>query len=263
MTTQESYADKIAKLLRKAESTSSSHEAESLVAKAQELMTKYAIDEAMLAAARKGKPSADTIVTEEFVSTGNFLVAFGNLCHHLVQNNDCKAVLIQNSPRTIGDKTFKNTYILKVTGFKSDVDRIRLLYTSLHVQAVRFEGAWWKENKIRYAHPDLKRQGFLDRRQFLFSYADRIGERVAEGKAAGIKAAQKEHGTGMELVLASKAEKVLAKYEEMYPNLRTVKQRQQGGSYHSHEAGREAGGRADLGDPKLANQRAAGKQLNR
>jgi hypothetical protein len=253
---QEKYADKIDKLLRKAESTTP-EEAEALIAAAQNLMTKYAIDEAMIEAARiaRGEKASDAIVEEEFVMVSSFRVAFGNLCYSIIVNNNGKAVLIQDSPRTVDGKLYKQTYILKVTGFKSDIDRIRLLYTSLQLQAIRAERSWWKENKDRYLHH--KRQGFLDRRQFYFSFASRVGERLREGRLAGEKAAAKEHGTGMELVLLDRKALVKAAYEAAYPNLRSVKSRQASGSLDSHLAGREAGGRADVGGQKLGGSKKA------
>jgi hypothetical protein len=252
----ETYADKINKMLRIAESTNHPEEADAFIRSAQALMTKYAIDEAMLEAARAKSGDfrvSDEIVTEEFVTTGNMLVAFGNLCYHVIVNNNAKAVLLKNDPRVIGDKMYKNTYILITTGFKSDIDRIRFLFTSLQVQAATFEGQWWRENKHLYT--SMKRQGFLDRRQFLFSYAERVGERLREGRLKGEQDAKKEHGTGMELVLRDRTALVKAEYERLHPNLRTTKQRQAGGSSYSHEAGREAGGRADLGSTKLGGSR--------
>src|SRR5215831_9905788 len=114
--TQKDWARKIDAMLRKAESTNHPEEADAFIRSAQALMTKYAIDEAMLESARRAKGEGrDEIVEEEFVTTGNFLVAFGNLCYYILVVNDCQAVLIQNSPRKIGEKMYKNTYILKAT----------------------------------------------------------------------------------------------------------------------------------------------------
>ena len=129
------------------------------------------------------------------------------------------------------------------------------MFASLQVQAATFEGQWWRENKHLYTQ--LKRQGFLDRRQFLFSYAERVGERLREGKRQGEQEAKKQHGTGMELVLADRSALVKAEYDRLHPNLRTVKQRQAGGSQYSHQAGRDAGGRADLGGAKIGGNKKA------
>jgi len=245
---QQDWARKIDALLRKAEASKSPEEAEAFISKAQALMTKFAIDEAMLEAnRRKAGKASDFISEEEFVMTGSFRVAFGNLCYYIIKYNDCEAVLLQNSPRTVEGKLYKQTYILKVTGFQQDIDRVRLLYTSLQLQAIRFETAWWKEN--RHVYDSYPRQGFLDRRQFLFSFAHAVGARVKEGYLRGKQEAQKQHGTGMELVLRDKKEMVLAEYNKRHPNLRSGKQRQAGGSYDSHVAGQSAGNKADIGQP--------------
>jgi hypothetical protein len=257
---QETYADRINKLLRKAESTTP-EEAELLIGKAQELMTKYAIDEAMLDALRLSRgETGGNIVTEEFVMTGGFRVAYGNLCYYIMNQNDLEAVLIQDRPRTVNGKTVKQTYILKATGFKSDMDRVRMLYTSLQIQAARFQAEWWATNRSMYVGRD--RAGFVDRRQFLFSFANRISERLREAKVRATTSAAKEHGSGMELVLRDKKALVTAEFNRMYPNLRSGRQRQQGGSLDSHHAGRTAADRADVGGGKLTGSGNGKKQLN-
>ena len=70
--TSEHYADKIAKLLAKAESTTP-EEAESLVAKAQELMTAYAVSEAMIDSVRGIE--RDEIGQDEYVGIFRAAVA--------------------------------------------------------------------------------------------------------------------------------------------------------------------------------------------
>src|SRR4026208_2027649 len=89
MSKQEKYAEKIAALLRKAESTTP-EEAELLVEKAQQLMTQYAISEAMLDAARGVE--RDEIDQTPIKMTGVFREAIGELLWAIAASNNCRAV---------------------------------------------------------------------------------------------------------------------------------------------------------------------------
>src|SRR5512134_846180 len=125
MTTQEAWADKISKLLRKAETTTP-EEAEALYAKAQELMAKYAIDEAMLR--RAGELSTDEILEEEFVITGIYRFPLSHLCAYVIRNNDLEFFQWSGkNPRTVGGRLFKETVVYVAMGYKSDIDRVRIL----------------------------------------------------------------------------------------------------------------------------------------
>ena len=255
MSEQETYAEKIAKLLRKAESTSP-EEAALLYAKAQELMTKYAIDEAMIAAA-KGDKTSDPILHEEFVLTGGFRVALGNLTYQVLINNGLKAVLLQGGWREVGGKVVKQTYILEATGFKSDLNRARILDTSLQLQAATAMTAWWKENRDLYSD----REGFLARRQFLFSFAAGAGEKLRTATARGKAAAEAEHSaSSVALVLRDRSLMVQDEFTKRHPNLKNVKSRQTAGSAWAGAAGREAGRNADVGQPGVGgNRRSIGR----
>jgi len=188
---REKYADKIAKLLRKAESTTP-EEAETCLRMAQNLMTKWGIDEAMLEAARG--LSVDEIVTEEIVLTGGFRVALGELAMYVIHFNGGKAVLIENSPREVDGKVRKQTYILRVHAFKSDLERIRILNTSLQLQAMTSQNRWWKENRHLYFD---KREEFLGRRQFIFSFARSAGTKIKEATERGPRAGHQGSGQGV------------------------------------------------------------------
>src|SRR5437868_13324419 len=103
--TQDKWADKIAALLRKAESTTP-EEAELLMAKAQELMAKYAIDEAMLNAARGVKDrKADPIMWDEFVTVGIYRHALYMIDYYVLLVFGCKPIELSGSPwRTVDGK---------------------------------------------------------------------------------------------------------------------------------------------------------------
>src|SRR4051794_139851 len=85
----ERYAEKIAKLLAKAESTTP-EEAELLIGKAQQLMTEYAISEAMIDAARG--VSVDEIEQCRFAYGGFLRKDLGEIAWAVLRANDCKGV---------------------------------------------------------------------------------------------------------------------------------------------------------------------------
>ena len=258
MSTKESYADKIAKLLRKAESTTP-EEAELLFAKAQELMTKYAIDEAMLNAARGTSREKEPIAHEEFVVVGQYRAALMYLTWYIMLNNGLKGIQL-NSPgwRKVGEKVYKENIVLMAVGFKSDVDAARLLATSLELQAYRAESVWWKENSHLYVGDG--RQTRLIRRGFFMAFAEGVNVKLKEATRRGKEAAEEEHGrTGVELVLRDKSLAVADEFSKLYPSVRSKKSRQDQGDAYARQHGYAAGQNADVGQPSIRGQ----KSINR
>lgn len=258
MTEKETYADKINKLLLKAESTTP-EEAELLMAKAQELMTKYAIDEAMIAAAAGKSPQRGDVIRENLDIVGKFRIALVRLAYYILLVNDCKAVLYAKAPPvTIDGKVYKQVERLEIVGFKSDIEAAKLLFASLNIQSARAMASWWKENEDRYLY--ARDGGHLHKRQFILSFSNAAYERLLQAKHRGQASAKEEHGSGMELVLRDRNQMVLEKYNELYPDLTSSKQRLKGGDMNSHQAGHAAGQKADIGDPKLGGTK---KQIAR
>jgi len=195
MTTQEKYADRIAKLLRKAESTTP-EEAEALFAKAQELMAKYAIDEAMLRAAGNLSQKDDPLTEEEFVTVGIYRHALYMIDFYVLSVNGCEVVEFTGSPwRTIDGRTFKQTRVLKAVGYKSDLDRARVLLTSLKLQCMRAETSWWKENEYLYKSMSNGDQ-HKARRGFMFSFGKGANKKMQDAVAAARKTAETENTSG-------------------------------------------------------------------
>jgi hypothetical protein len=147
---------KIRALLAKAESTPFPEEAEALTARAQELMARHSIDQALLAA-RTGQVD-DGPVGRRLPIDDPYEAPKAVLLGAIVQANRCRAIW----SRPLGFST--------VLGFADDLDAVELLFTSLLVQAT---SALVQERGDR-----ARTRGF--RRSFLASYAVRIGERLAE-----------------------------------------------------------------------------------
>lgn len=250
MEDQDKYADKISKLLRKAESTTP-EEADLLIAKAQELMRQYAISEAMLDAARGIE--RDEIVQEEFIYVGIMRKELGLLGWRVLVANNCKGVLTTWMTREVNGKMYKQTHVYTATGFKTDVDRARMLDASLQVQAASAMASWWKTKDSSWMS---KTQTHRERQQFLYGYATAVGARLAAankaGKAAAIKDESDRTGadatTSVEMVLASRTDRVNDWYDKKYgKTLRSVRMSYGGGSAGAHSAGSEAGRNANIG----------------
>jgi uncharacterized protein DUF2786 len=154
---------RIRALLAKAEATEFAEEAEALSARAQQLMAKYSIDHALLAA-QEGH--ADAPGGRRLAVDNPYDAPKVTLLSTVAQANRCRTVWL------------KELGLVTVIGFPADLDAVELLFTSLLVQA---DGAMLRAGAKKDAYGRSRTRAF--RQSFLVSYAVRIGERLAE--AAG------------------------------------------------------------------------------
>jgi len=217
---------KVRALLAKAEGTTFAAEAEAFTAKAQELMSRHAIDEAMVAA------SSDLSDADRAMSVGRvhledpYLSQKADLLHVIARANTARSVL------------HGKLGIATIVGAAHDIDMVELLFTSLLLQAtVAMQEAG------RVAATDRTR-GF--RASFLESFAIRIGERLKEAKRAATEDGERTYGSALVPVLAAQEDRVDAALGELFPRLqhRTVSRTIDGRGW---DAGRRAADRADVG----------------
>jgi hypothetical protein len=237
---------RVTALLAKAESTSYPDEAEALTAKAQELMTRHAIDVAAVEAERGGgaRTSGRRIGIDD-----PYARARVTLLSEVARANRCRAVW----SRGLGFAT--------VFGAEGDLDAVEVLYTSLLVQATRAmvvarvpgPGAGG-----RAAPSGAVTRSF--RQSFLVAYAHRIGDRLRQvATAAAAEAAAGPGGGGLLPVLARRADAAEAAAAAAFPNLKTFSAT--GRDAEGWVAGRQAADRADLGtDGVLGAQRGPTKR---
>ena len=168
---------RIRALLAKAESTEFAEEAEALSARAQELMAKYSIDHALLAAesGREQAPGGRRIAVDN-----PYEAPKATLLQTVAQANRCRVVW----SKEIG--------LVTVIGFPADLDAVELLFTSLLVQA---NTAMLRAGGKQDAYGRSRTRAF--RTSFLVSYAIRIGERLsaAAGHAEQEAVAEQRAGT--------------------------------------------------------------------
>lgn len=213
-------------LLAKAESTEFPDEAESLTAKAQELMTRHAIDAALLEA---GPSSTDgrLVDTRRVHVSDPYVRAKMQLLAAVAEANDVRVVWYS----TLG--------IANLVGVRADVAAVELLFTSLLLQVAHALSAAERLTGDRSASRSF-------RRSFLLGYAHRIGERLRTARQSATAEAAAEHDIDLLPVLRSRQVAVEERVAELFPRVRATRSRASvdaDGWY----AGRDAAERADVG----------------
>ncbi|MGA5040122.1 DUF2786 domain-containing protein [Streptomyces capoamus] len=189
---------RIRALLAKAEATGYPEEAEALTAKAQELMARHSVDEALLAA---GAPAPDAPGACRIGVEPPYEQAKAVLLDAVATANHCRAVW--NEP--LGFST--------VVGFEADLEAVDMLYTSLLVQATH---AMTKAEAAQRAGGRRRTKTF--RQSFLAAYAHRVGDRLAA-------AAETQVTRDLLPVLATRATAVTGRLERMFPETTTTRLR--------------------------------------
>lgn len=216
---------RVRKLLAKAEDPACTPaEAEAFTAKAAELIARYGVDQALLAAADPGRdPIGDRIVSLDppyALDKAGLLVAVATVLR-------CRTVRRQERRATQ----------VHLFGHASDLERVDVLFTSLLVQAAYGLAA---VPVPAGEHPAAFR------RSWLAGFTAAIRRRLWEAEQA---AAAETPEASTALVLVDRTDRVERRVTETYPYLRAAPRRRLGGGglHHGYAAGRAA----DLGGPRL------------
>lgn len=227
--------DKIRKLLTKAEGAATPEEAEIYHQKAMELAAKFGIDAAVLAA-QEG--STEEVIAHRIVMEGAFRYEQSMLAHNLSLSMSCKVV---NTYARRG----REPLMFTVVGHKSDVERLVMIWSSLNLQML---------GQARRQRPDEWDRKFMGvsvqahRKSWMWGF---ICGAKAKIEAAFEKASQEATGTGAELVLVSRKDRVDQAYASMFPKATVSSSRKVGQTGYSQ--GYEAGQRADIGTGGIGN----------
>jgi hypothetical protein len=226
----EKIVSRVQALLAKAESTTFPEEAEALVAKAQELMARYAIDEAVSsqrrAAGSRPKLQKVTIEAPYITAKASLLGAIGRANDvHVVYNRAGEASLV---------------------GFDADIEIVEVLFSSLLIQAT---GAM-----LRVPREEVGRQVKAFRHAFLLAFAHRIGQSHAQAREAVAEEVTVQSGTSLVPLFAARRDAIDSLVQEEFPHLRTVKHSIS--HYGGYGAGRAAAERADIGNSGRLNGRS-------
>lgn len=237
-------------LLAKAEATEFPAEAEAFTAKAAELMSRYAIDEAAVWAADRSSGSP----TDRMINLHRpYLAQKAVLVAEVAAVFGCQAIRMMvgaSSP----------TELVSVVGYGSDLDVVEAMVTSLLVQAA---------TAMVVDQPSgLTSSGAASfRRSHLMGFIETATSRLKEQHRSSIaeREAQRRTGAGpsgeaspsMAVVLADRGAEVTSEFRRRFPHIRHSRV-SVGSSSHGRRSGQLAGSRADLGSPGLRSRGVIG-----
>lgn len=221
-------------LLAKAEATTFAKEADAFTAKAQDLMTRYAIDEALLAGTDDGIE-----VRSRRVHVDNpYAEAKAQLLATVGRVNRVKA--IWDAEHTI----------VTIVGLPVDLELAEMLFTSLLVQATR---SMTEAGAVSSAGHRLDRSPSF-RRAFLLAYAQRIGERLTDAGSRAQREESAQRGAELLPVLARQSAAVEAEFTRLFPDTQQGRAKQV--DARGWSAGRAAADRAVLAKGQVGERSA-------
>ncbi len=222
---------RVRKLLDKAANTTNPHEADAFATKAAELVAAHRIDPSRLA-----PDEGDLTVRDVPLGRGAYVRGRLNLLMAIADANDVRVVFSSTPTGTVAH----------MAGFRSDVDVVEVMYASLHHQAATQMAA------IKRATGAATQRY---RRSFLFGFANRLGEVLADARRATEQAPSSARTGTTAIALRARSERVEAFAAEAFGRVRTARApsaAQPGGWL----AGAAAADRADVGRARLAGRAA-------
>ncbi len=226
------YLEKVRALLAKAEATEFPSEAEIFSAKAHDLMVRHAIDEVML---EGGRPDGAPEGLRVWIDSPHAIPKF-NLLAATAEGHGCRALWN------------KGLSYASLIGYRSDLDAVEMLFTSLLVQVT---GAALAHGSVVDEFGRSRTASF--RRAFILGFAERIGRRFIENRQRAAAEATDTHGSSVLPVLAAREDEVERAVDEAFPLTTTM--RTSSSNLAGYSAGYRAGARADLGGRRMGRGR--------
>lgn len=240
MSDQEKYASKIRSLLNHAERAGTQEEADTFFAKAQDLMTKWAIDDAMIQQAAE-KNEKEQIEKRQIVLQFRFYKADASILQAIAVNNQARVLITDQK----GEK--RGEYIAYLVGFPSDLDRTEMMFASMMIQLNRA-----LEDHLRN-YPEIKADRSANKRErksFRYGFGTRLQDRLKEAKSVA-----SSDGTANPYAVALRnRDQEVEDYLAQMGARRSRGGRQQT-STSGYMAGVDAADRADVGNPAVGGNR--------
>jgi uncharacterized protein DUF2786 len=232
--TKEDVADKVRKLLTQAEDPAATpEEAQTFTMKAQQLMSKYSIDQAMVLDTGK----TGVITARGWEVPGPYANRKVGLVSAVARANECRAIYTDLG----GGRRH-----IEVVGYPTDVDWVETLSGSLDIQLA---GALLTATRAKPpgVHGRTFNVGFVQ--GFIAEIATRLAKarQQAIAEADAVAGSQvPSGGSSAALVLLDKGKRVEDEFKVRHPRVRTAYQSVRLQSWSGYAPGRAAGKRASL-----------------
>lgn len=224
--------ERVRKLLDKAARTDNQHESEMFARKAAELVARHRIDPDRLAA----RPRPDDLsLLEVAVGRGAYVRGRISLLNHIADSHDVRMVFQATTTGTVAT----------LAGRRDDLSIVEVMYASLHQQVAA------QMSEIRSTTGAATQR---QRRAFLFGFADRIGELLAETRATVEATAAASGPNANELVLRARRARVDNFAKESWGRVRSAS-RPTAVAPDGFARGVAAADRADVGRTRLAGHK--------
>ena len=233
----ESLVQRVRKLLDKAERTDNPHESEAFARKAAELVAQHRIDPEHLSSA-PGAPRDELRIVELNLGRGAYTRGRLALLTAVAEPHDVKVVFRATPEGTIA----------YAAGHSTDLDVVEVMYHSLHQQASSQMASIRKGT-------GAATQRF--RRSFLFGFADRLGEIVADSRRRVESSVAASEATGTTVALRERTERVDEFVVSEWGRVRSAA-RPSPVQPTGYSSGVAAAERADVGRSRLRARRAIG-----
>lgn len=233
-------------LLAKAESTTFEAERDALVGKAQELMTKHAINEAVLRRAKPGE-RGEVGETSIVLPAGVYQSACLALLSVAAEANHCRAYYVGRS------RYFDGPAKAYLVGYEDDRRAAEMLFDGIMVQLA---AALASPDAVaqRQAEPPGRRAQW--NRTFALAYAGRLGERLAQANSTARSEAESEHGAQAVAIALRDIDAAVDDYWAAL-DVRTGRSSATLGAMSAWVAGDTAAATADIGQPRVPPTRRA------
>ena len=160
----EKIVNRIEALLRKAESTNSDEERETLSAKAEELMIKYSIDQAML--------DPDRSTEDKIISVQAYMRGIYQMIHMTSALSVVKAMGARGYYTDL--RRLNKTVVVTIIDFESTIGLVQRMVDSVLAQSMMSMNFWWAANKNEWATS----QGYMARRSYLEGFGSGVADRI-------------------------------------------------------------------------------------
>jgi len=189
------YAQKIKAMLEKAASTTNPHERDAYQQRAERLMVKWGVSDAMLASVRD-----EMIITEFLQIDDKPLIGWCVMLNNIATSTGQVQIF------TTGPLDEELDFIiLYLVGHRSDVERLKMLWESVKIQAADALQAYWDYYVLHIPPTEalLKWSADAKRAQFLASYGSSVGDRLKRDLST-----EMSFHKGAEMVVASRKKAV-------------------------------------------------------